>query len=276
MAKDDELCVEENEQQLQRLVNSETLRKSLTLLQLLSYLGRKSIEGKTEGLKEYTIGLEAFGRQSTFDPKTDTIVRVQIHRLRQKLKEYYEQEGIHDSVLVGIPTGRYYPRFSPKAVKLVQDHTLDREEAPDGSDPEAKEEAVAPSLSPVQSPLDFSQSLTQAKSRVSRYFTVPILAVLVLFALVAGYFAGRYLTPSALAGVALAGSTSRFTRKSGDPVKILWASFLGNDTSPIIAYPNAVFLLDDSNDLFRYRQGASDNRGLASIPTLHVSSPPIP
>ncbi|MFY9855854.1 MAG: hypothetical protein WAK26_18445, partial [Terracidiphilus sp.] len=42
---------------------------------------------------------------------------------------------------------------------------------------------------------------------------------------------------------------------SADPVKAFWASFLGNDSAPVIAYPDAVFLLDDSNDLFRFRRG---------------------
>ena len=38
--------------------------------------------------------------------------------------------------------------------------------------------------------------------------------------------------------------------------------------SPVIGYPDAVFLLDDSNDLFRFRHGASDNRGAVVDPHL--------
>ena len=68
-------------------------------------------DGTTEGLKEYTIGVEAFGRKQDFDPKTDTIVRVQIHRLRQKLKEYYDAEGSRDPILIEIPKGHYLPSF---------------------------------------------------------------------------------------------------------------------------------------------------------------------
>ena len=69
------------------------------------------MRGNPEGLKEYTIGVEAFGRKPDFDPKTDTIVRVQTHRLRQKLKEYYGQEGLHDPILIEIPKGHYCPIF---------------------------------------------------------------------------------------------------------------------------------------------------------------------
>jgi hypothetical protein len=51
-------------------------------------------------------------------------------------------------------------------------------------------------------------------------------------------------------------------------IKNFWARFLGNDTSPVIAYTDAVFLLDDSNDLFRFRHGAIDSRGALVDPHL--------
>jgi hypothetical protein len=61
-------------------------------------------------------------------------------------------------------------------------------------------------------------------------------------------------------------------------VKAFWTSFLGNDLAPVIAYPDAVFLLDDSNDLFRFRRGASDDRGALVDPHLarqFASSPSL-
>jgi len=79
----------------------------------------KAVAGTTEGLKEYTIGVEAFGRREDFDPKTDPIVRVQIHRLRQKLKEYYDVEGLHDPILIEIPKGHYLPSFESAAAPIA-------------------------------------------------------------------------------------------------------------------------------------------------------------
>ena len=70
--KREELSVEQCQQQLQRVLQSNTLRNSPTLQQLLQFLGTRGIEGAPEGLKEYTIGVEAFGRKPDFDPKTDT------------------------------------------------------------------------------------------------------------------------------------------------------------------------------------------------------------
>jgi hypothetical protein len=79
----EELSAEQNQQQLQRILHSNTLRNSITLQQLLQFLVARSMQENPDGLKEYTIGVEAFGRKPDFDPKTDTIVRVQTHRLRQ-------------------------------------------------------------------------------------------------------------------------------------------------------------------------------------------------
>ena len=99
------------QQQVQRILKSATFRNAVTLQQLLQFLTSRVFEGGADGLKEYTIGVEAFGRPQDFDPKTDTIVRVQIHRLRQKLTEYYDADGSRDPILVEIPKGHYLPSF---------------------------------------------------------------------------------------------------------------------------------------------------------------------
>ena len=89
--------------QVQRIVASKTFQSAPTLQQLFRFLATKALEERPEEMKEYTIGVEALGRRPNFDPKTDPIVRVQVYRLRQKLKEYYDLEGSRDSILVEIP-----------------------------------------------------------------------------------------------------------------------------------------------------------------------------
>jgi len=267
-----ELSTEENQQQLQRILHSNTLRNSLTLQQLLQYLATRVIEGRAEGLKEYTIGLEAFGRKPDFDPKTDTIVRVQTHRLRQKLKEYYKEEGIQDPVVVDIPRGHYHPTFQPRAADPREQQEPDTDELSSVVDFETTATAVSSQVEEKVIP-------DSASSQVRRYFPGPItVTALLILTLIIGYFFGNSQVHRAITGNALQSSANRFTRQPADPVKAFWAVLLGSDPSPIIAYPNAVFLLDDSNDLFRFRQGASDNRGarvdshlarqFASNPTL--------
>jgi hypothetical protein len=264
--KSEDLSVDQTRQQLQRLLDSDTLRNSLTLRQLLQFLGTRAIEGNSEGLKEYTIGLEAFGRKPDFDPKTDTIVRVQTHRLRQKLKEYYDEEGARDPVLVDIPRGHYSPTFRLRE-NLREHQDLDGHVVGVVSHPETNAHPSLPSdhEGAVEEKLIKSRAGVPLRGSVSG----PVIAAAaVLLALIIGYFAGSYQSHPASGTDGLVFGTNRFVHQPADPVKTFWADFLGNDPAPIIAYPNAVFLLDDSNDLFRFRQGASDNRGARVDPHL--------
>jgi hypothetical protein len=262
--KSEDLSVEQTRQQLQRILDSETLRNSLTLRQLLQFLGTRAIEGNSEGLKEYTIGLEAFGRKPDFDPKTDTIVRVQTHRLRQKLKEYYDDEGARDPVLIDIPRGHYSPTFRLRE-NLPEPQELTGHDAGAVSAPEAKVDTLPSSDHGVAT--DDKPAKGTPGGIWRRYRWVFACAAL-LVTLAAGYFAGSYQARTAASGDGLASAASRFGHKPPDPVEAFWGDFLGNDPAPIIAYPNAVFLLDDSNDLFRFRRGASDNRGARVDPHL--------
>jgi hypothetical protein len=80
--------VEDMRAQVGRLIQSKTFETSEVHRRLLQYLAEKSISGEADRLKEYTIGLEAFGKPPTYDPKHDSIVRLQAGRLRQKLEGF--------------------------------------------------------------------------------------------------------------------------------------------------------------------------------------------
>ena len=80
---------EELEEQVNRVLNSDVLKASHNLHDLLRYMVAASIEGRTERLRETTIATEVFGRREDFDNRVDTVVRVQAHRLRRKLAKYY-------------------------------------------------------------------------------------------------------------------------------------------------------------------------------------------
>ncbi len=82
-----------SDHQVQRIIASNTFKSAPTLQQLFQFLATRALDGHPDEIKEYTIGVEALGRKQDFDPKIDPIVRVQIYRLRHKLKEYYEMEG---------------------------------------------------------------------------------------------------------------------------------------------------------------------------------------
>jgi hypothetical protein len=98
-------------QQVDRLINSHSLRGSEALCKLLRYLADRALDHPGVALKEYQIAIEVLGRSSDFDPQSDSSVRVQAGRLRVKLEEYYAGEGQHDSVIVELPKGSYTLTF---------------------------------------------------------------------------------------------------------------------------------------------------------------------
>jgi hypothetical protein len=75
------------------------------------YVCSKYFEGR-ETVSEYDIAVEALGRRTDFSPKQDAIVRVEAHRVRKRLNEFYEKEGAGREVRLAIPTGGYLPVFT--------------------------------------------------------------------------------------------------------------------------------------------------------------------
>jgi hypothetical protein len=94
-------------QELERVLSSATLRSSDHLRRLLGYIGYKSLAGEDGGLKEFTIGVEAFGKPADYDPQADPTVWVLASKLRHKLDEYYRTEGTGDAVRIELPKGHY-------------------------------------------------------------------------------------------------------------------------------------------------------------------------
>src|SRR5215469_6834023 len=98
--------------QLARLVNSPGFVSSARLCRFLDHIVDRTIDGDVESLKEFSIAMEVFDRNSDYDPNIDAIVRVEARRLRAKLKSYYEEgPGTVDPVLIGLRPGSYVPVF---------------------------------------------------------------------------------------------------------------------------------------------------------------------
>src|SRR5258708_6824906 len=88
------------------------------LAQMLNYVCSKYFEGQSDQVKEYNIAVEALGRPAGFDQKRDSIVRVEAHRLRKRLSEYYEAEGAEHAIRIEIPPGQYAPKFLPRGAPV--------------------------------------------------------------------------------------------------------------------------------------------------------------
>jgi serine/threonine-protein kinase len=98
--------------QLDRTLRSSAFRSSERLQRFLKFAVECVLEGTPDRLKESLLGRVVFDRGSKYDPRTDSIVRVESQRLRKKLREYYEVEGRADPVSIVFKAGSYVPAFA--------------------------------------------------------------------------------------------------------------------------------------------------------------------
>ena len=99
--------------QIQRIFASREFAQSHRLKKFLDFIVQETIAGRSSALKEYSVALEVFDRDESFDPQTSSIVRVEASRLRAKLRQYYATAGVDDPIEIGLPVGSYVPTFSP-------------------------------------------------------------------------------------------------------------------------------------------------------------------
>ena len=104
-----------NQEQVRRILQSKAFRTSEVHRNLLNYLAAKSLSGEAGGLKEYTVGLDVFAKPESYDPRQESVVRMHMARLRQKLAEYYRTEGADDAIIVDLPKGAFKVTFEPRA-----------------------------------------------------------------------------------------------------------------------------------------------------------------
>ena len=106
--------------ELERLLNSDFLRCSPSQLRLLRYLVERRLANDLGALREMSIGIEVFHRNpSTYDPKSDPIVRVNVSRLRERLVKHYAMFEAPPQVRIELPKGRYVPEFVELGARLL-------------------------------------------------------------------------------------------------------------------------------------------------------------
>lgn len=165
---------------LRDAVNSPEIGRSPNLTRILTYLCEKHFAGESAQVKEYHIALEALGRTADFDQKKDSIVRVEMHRLRRRLKQYNDRTGTETGLQILIPEKSYTPTFSGL------DSAAPPEVAEKTAEPEELVEIAPP---PVIPPPQRSKSISWVAAGV------------VVLAVVALFFALRQRPVSVTAGV---------------------------------------------------------------------------
>src|SRR6266478_2571831 len=116
--------------QIEKLLNSHALHGSESLCKLLRFLTNCAFEHPGISPKEYQIATEVFGRPKDFDPHLDSMVRVQVGRLRSKLAEYFASEGAEDPILVEMPKGNYALSFHVRPHEPSRNHASASHEVP--------------------------------------------------------------------------------------------------------------------------------------------------
>jgi TolB-like protein len=95
-----------------RLLQSPDFRIPTRRARLLTYLVDRTLAGERNRINEYAIGVDVFDKPASFDPKLDAVVRAEISRLRQNLKEYYAGPGLVDPIRIDLPARGYFAAFS--------------------------------------------------------------------------------------------------------------------------------------------------------------------
>jgi hypothetical protein len=242
-----DVLVDERLLALQHILQSKTFSGCETIQQILRFIVEKSIAERINEIKEYTIATEVLRRPKEFNSKDDNIVRVQVHRLRKKLDEYYKGEGVRDPVQIFIPRGHYYPQYlnpqlDPEPLQLPRLAPATGEERADTNGIEVATVAVIPNSKPT---------------RVIFNWRGLALALIVLnLGLIAYHFtrSGWDVQPATRLAKSLAP---------------LWQPFISKGRQPLIVYSNALFLMSEQGDLYRYYAQTSHSFSMgARVPSL--------
>ena len=97
---------------LEKILASAGFRNSERMRRFLRITVERTLDGATDQLKEFSLGHDVFDRGEDYDPRTDSIVRVEARRLRKKLRAYYDGEGLVDKTVIQFHPGKYVPSFS--------------------------------------------------------------------------------------------------------------------------------------------------------------------
>ena len=106
---------EEIQVALERVLASAPFANCHRSQRFLRYVVETSLSNRHEFLKEFSIAVDVFGRNVSYDPSVDATVRVEAGRVRSRLREYYADEGRNDPVVIDIPKGGYRAIFTERS-----------------------------------------------------------------------------------------------------------------------------------------------------------------
>lgn len=265
---------------LDRILHGRVLHGSENLRAFLRFVVDKSIENQEGQLKEYVIATEVFGRGREFDPRVDSVVRVQAGRLRTKLHEYYETEGRDDPIIIDMPKGQYTPVFlsawekeereangEASAAFAVNAASNQSDAAPamagavvGYANDSAHDAAIAPaSRSVIQPPREGERLFAPASRWQMAALVFAFLSVLF------GAFAFFYRARAIELSNSTKGESGALDRRKIDP---LWGDLLRSTEPVLIVYSNTLFrgTAEGGMKLLKSLDSPGSSLGSPSIP----------
>ena len=129
-ADDQKLDADDIQEELGIVLAGKAMARSPQLQAMLKYMVTETLAGRADKLKAYAIAVDVLGRDVSFDPNTDAIVRVQAGRLRSVLDSHYSDEGRDSRLRIELPKGTYVPVFVK--ARSGPDLSMDRPEVESG------------------------------------------------------------------------------------------------------------------------------------------------
>jgi hypothetical protein len=217
--------------ELAEILSSPHFANSKRYPALLSYVVENTLAGRTELLKERTLGVEVFHRPATYDTNADTVVRYTAGEVRKRLLLYYSEHESRTGVQISLPAGSYHPEFLREADAQPAAETPEIGQTP-ASVPEmrAKLQVVGPGSGSGSGPGNsLRQEIVSANGPERRSGS------------------GILVTVAALALLAVAGGLWWFTRpvRAINIVDEFWAPLLRDQHTAVICAGSVVFAQDN-------------------------------
>jgi hypothetical protein len=97
--------------QLERMLAHPFFSHSKRYPALLRYVVEHALDGRTEQMKERTLGIEVFGRNPEYDTNQDPVVRTTAGEIRKRIAQYYHLPEHRHDLRIELPIGTYIPEF---------------------------------------------------------------------------------------------------------------------------------------------------------------------
>src|SRR5436305_14238524 len=93
-----EILLEDRKAALDAVLESKEFSRAPALAKLLKYLCEKTFEGRLHEIKEFSIATDVYGRSESFGERRDSVVRVEVSRLRRRPRNYYADERARQAI----------------------------------------------------------------------------------------------------------------------------------------------------------------------------------